>query len=270
MKKLDNFKGLRTLVTGASSGIGRLLCLRLAEKGARLVLVARRMEELENLKTEITAKGAEAIVIPCDVRELEQVKQCVNKALAHYGNIDVLINNAGYGNHHPFIDWPLEDIENLVRVNYFGSVYFTKLLLPQMVAMQNGCIVFIASVAGKLSTPDESAYCAAKHAVVGLAGALSLEVEDDGVYVATINPGAFDTPFFKEADRARMPPVAKNGMGDPSKLVDHIFKSLAKGLHDTTYPFLPSTGYPVNAIAPEFMRKQVKKVTIEAMRKQQK
>ena len=186
--------------------------------------------------------------------------------MAHYGNIDMLVNNAGYGNHMPFIDWPIEDLENLIRVNYFGTVYFTKLLLPQMVAMKKGCIVMIASVAGKLSTPDESGYCAAKHAVVGMSGALSLEVEDDGVYVCTINPGAFDTAFFKEADKARMPPVAKKQMGDPNKLVDHIFKSLAKGLHDTTYPFLPSTGYPVNAIAPEFMRKQVKKVTLDQMK----
>jgi short-subunit dehydrogenase len=267
MKSIADFRGVRTLVTGASSGIGRLLCLRLAEKGARLVLVARRVAELEALKAEVEAKGAEAIVIPCDVRELEQVKQCVDTALSHYGNIDMLVNNAGYGNHHSFLEWPLEDIENLVRVNYFGSVYFTKLLLPQMIAMKNGCILFVASVAGKLSTPDESAYCAAKHAVVGLAGALSLEVEDEGVYVSTVNPGAFDTPFFKPVDRDRMPPVAKKGMGDPNKLVDHIFKSLAKGLHDTTFPFLPSAGYPVNAIAPEFMRRQVKRVTIEAMRK---
>jgi len=267
MKSIADFRGVRTLVTGASSGIGRLLCFRLAHKGARLALVARRVDELEAVKSEIEAIGGEAIVIPCDVRELEQVKLCVNRAMAHFGNIDMLVNNAGYGNHHAFIDWPLEDIENLVRVNYFGSVYFTKLLLPQMIDMKNGCILFVGSVAGKLSTPDESAYCAAKHAVVGLTGALSLEVEDDGVYVATVNPGAFDTPFFKEADRERMPPVAKRGMGDPSNLVDHIFRILAKGLHDTTYPFFPSTGYPVNAIAPEFMRRQVKKVTLDKMRR---
>ncbi|HEY6130828.1 MAG TPA: SDR family NAD(P)-dependent oxidoreductase [Halioglobus sp.] len=267
MNCLSDFRNKRILVTGASSGIGRLLCLRLAEKGARLVLVARRIDELESLKQEVEAKGSEAIVIPCDVRELAQVTQCVNRAMSHYGNIDMLVNNAGYGNHRPFVDWPLEDIENIVRVNYLGSVYFTKLLLPQMIAMKNGCILFIASVAGKLSTPDESAYCAAKHAVVGMAGALSLEVEDDGVYVCTVNPGAFDTPFFKQSDRDRMPPVAKKSMGDPNKLVDHIFKSLAKGLHDTTYPFFPATGYAVNAIAPEFMRRQVKKVTIDAMKK---
>src|SRR5690606_18193050 len=113
MKSISDFRGVRTLVTGASSGIGRLLCLRLAEKGARLALVARRLEELETLKKEIETKGAEAIVIPCDVRELEQVKQCVSKALDHYGNIDMLVNNAGYGNHHPFADWPLEDFETL-------------------------------------------------------------------------------------------------------------------------------------------------------------
>jgi short-subunit dehydrogenase len=152
MNKIADFGGVRTLVTGASSGIGRLLCLRLAVKGARLALVARRVEELEALKREVEAKGAEAIVLPSDVRELGQVRECVDAALGHYGNIDMLVNNAGYGGHRAFVDWPIEDIENLVRVNYFGSVYFTKLLLPQMIAMRNGCILFVASVAGKFST----------------------------------------------------------------------------------------------------------------------
>jgi short-subunit dehydrogenase len=261
MKSVADFRGLRTLVTGASSGIGRLLSLRLAENGARLALVARRVDELETLKREVEAKGAEAIVVPCDVGELDQVRRCVDRALAHYGNLDVLVNNAGYGNHHAFVDWPLEDIENLMRVNYLGSVYFTKLLLPQMLAMSNGAIVFIASVAGKLSIPGESAYCASKHALVGLAGALSIEVEDRGIYVATINPGAFDTPFFKPVDRERMPEVARKTMGDPNQLVDQIFDALAKGRHDSTFPNLPRMGYVMNAVAPESMRKQLKRVT---------
>ncbi len=266
MDRISDFKGVRTLVTGASSGIGLLLCRKLAEKGARLVLVARREAELEALRAEVAAIGVEAIVLPCDVRELAQVQQCVSRALAHYGNIDMLINNAGYGGHRPFIDWPLEDMENMIRVNYLGSLYFTKLLLPQMVAMKNGCIVFIGSVAGKLSTPDESAYCASKHALAGLADALGIEVEDDGVYVTIIHPGAFDTPFFQERDRARMPPVAKAGMGEPQALVEHIFKTLARGRHDTTYPAGPASGYVVRALAPEFMRRQVKKVTFDKIK----
>jgi len=262
MKSLSDFKGVRVLVTGASSGIGRLLCLRLAEKGARLVLVARRDDALRSLQAEVQARGAEAIVAPCDVAELAQVRHCVDQALAHYGNIDLLVNNAGYGNHFRFTDWPLEDIEQMMRVNYLGSVYFTKLLLPQMLAMGNGCILFIASVAGKLSIPLESAYCASKHALVGLAGALGVELERSGIHVAVVNPGAFDTPFFKPEDRERMPAVARDSMGDPAKLVDHIFETLAKGRHESTYPALPKMGYVMNAVAPEFMRRQLKRVAL--------
>jgi short-subunit dehydrogenase len=122
--------------------------------------------------------------------------------------------------------------------------------------------VFIASVAGKIATPEESVYAASKHAIVGLADAVGIEVEDDGIYVMTVCPGSIDTPFFSEEDLARMPPVAKNNMADPHKLVEHIFKALAKGKHETTYPLFPATAYPVRAIAPEFMRKQVRKVTL--------
>jgi short-subunit dehydrogenase len=262
MKNISDFRGVRVLVTGASGGIGRLLCLRLAEKGARLALVARREGELQALQAELAEQGTEAIAVPCDVADLTQVRQCVDRALGHYGNIDMLVNNAGYGNHRRFVDWPIEDIENLMRVNYLGSVYFTKLLLPQMIAMGNGCILFIASVAGKLSIPEESAYSASKHAIVGLAGALGLEVEDHGVYVAVVNPGAFDTPFFKPEDRARLSPVVRKSMGDPARLVDHIFTTLAKGRHESTYPFTPVAGYAVNALAPAFMRRQMKRATL--------
>lgn len=262
MKSISNFDGVNALVTGASSGIGRLFALRLAQKGARVVLVARRERELAALKARIETLGGDALVLPCDVADRAGVEATVAAAIEHYGQIDMLVNNAGYGRHKRFLDWDLDDMVRMMDVNVNGSLYFTKFLLPHMVERQSGCIVFIASVAGKVATPGESVYSASKHALVGLADALGLEVEDDGVYVMTVCPGSIDTPFFTEEDLAVMPPVAKNTMADPEKLVDRIFRALEKGRHEMTYPLFPATAYPVRAIAPEFMRRQVKRVTL--------
>ena len=100
-----------------------------------------------------------------------------------------------------------------MRVNYFGSLYFTKALLPQMVQQRRGWIVFVASVAGKIAPPEESAYAATKFAMVGLAASLSLEVEDAGVHVLTVCPGVIRTPFFDEEALSRMAPRREAGHG---------------------------------------------------------
>jgi short-subunit dehydrogenase len=265
MARLTDYRGLKAVVTGASSGIGRIIALRLASCGADVVLVARREEPLQILAAQIEALGVRALVMPCDVSNITQVKYACSHILEAFTRVDILFNNAGYGHHRRFLDWDIEDQQAMMQTNYFGSVYFTKLLLPQMVARRSGWLVFIASVAGKLGTPDESAYAASKFATVGMAEALSLEVEDDNVHVLTVCPGAINTPFFDEEALSRMPPVSKNHMADPKKLVDEIFKALHKGRHEITYPKGIRAGYIVRALAPEFMRRQMKRVTLDAM-----
>ena len=145
---------------------------------------------------------------------------------------------------------------------------FTKLLLPQMVSRGSGWVVFMASVAGRIGTPEESAYAASKFAMVGLSEALSIEVEDAGVHVLTVCPGVIRTPFFDEEAMARMPPVSRNRFVEPDKLVDAIMKALARGRHDLTYPRALAVAYVVKAIAPEFMRGQVKRTTLDALAKE--
>lgn len=267
MPKLTRFRGLTALVTGASSGIGRALALRLAREGARLALVARREEELEALAGEIRAGSGDALVLPCDVAEREQAQEACRRALAHFGGVDLLVNNAGYGHHRRFLDWDVADMERMLRVNYLGALYFTKALLPRMLEQGCGWLVFMASVAGKIASPEESAYAASKFAMVGLAAALSLEVEEAGVHVLTVCPGVFRTPFFDREALQRMPPVALRSMLEPEKLVDAILAALAKGKHELTYPRRIAAGYLVQALAPGFMRRQVKRVTIEAVRR---
>ncbi len=269
MPKLASVRGMHALVTGASSGIGRAMALRLAGEGARLSLVARRRELLEEVADEARAVGAEARVRVCDVADRPAAEPVAEEAVAGLGPDDLLVNNAGYGRHCRFVDHEVEDIERMLRVNTLGSIYLTKALLPAMLEARRGWIVFVASVAGKIASPDESVYAASKFAVVGLASALGLEVEEAGVHVLTVCPGVIRTPFFDDEALSRMPPVALRQMVEPEKLVDAIRKALAEGRHELTYPRGIAAGYAVQAFAPSFMRRQVKRNTIDAVAKRE-
>jgi short-subunit dehydrogenase len=261
VRRLRDYDGRVALVTGASSGIGRLLAQRFAARGARVGLLARRVEMLETLAEEIRAQGGEALAIACDVAEREQVHAAAERATAELGPVDLLVNNAGFGAHRSVLASDESEMERMLRVNFLGSLYFTKALLPGMVARGCGWLVFMASVAGRIATPGEAIYAATKFALVGFAEALSLEVEDAGVQVLTVCPGAIRTDFFGEEDLAVMPEVALRSMVEPEPLVDEIVRALAKGKRELTYPRGIAAGYVVRALAPGFMRTQVKRVT---------
>jgi hypothetical protein len=263
--KIESFRDLRVLVTGASSGIGRAFALRLAGQGARLALVARRRDELDALAGEIDTRGGEALVLPCDVAERDQVEACAARAEQMLGGVDLLVNNAGYGHHRAFLDWDVADMERMLRVNYLGSLYFTRSLAPGMRARGCGWIVFVASVAGRIASPEESAYVASKFAMVGLAESLSIELEQHGIHVLTVCPGVVDTPFFDAEAMERMPPVARRSMVEVDGMVDAMVRALRKGRHGITFPRRIAAGYIVRALAPSFFRRQVKRATLEAL-----
>jgi short-subunit dehydrogenase len=269
MPAFVSFHGRGALVTGASSGIGRALALRLAREGARVALVARRAEALAALADEIRAGGGEALALPCDVADRRQAEAAAARAAEALSGVDLLVNNAGYGGHRRFLDWDVDDIERMLRVNFLGSVYFTKVLLPAMVERGSGAVVFVASVAGKIASPDESAYAASKFAMVGLASALAAEVEDAGVHVMTVCPGVIDTPFFDAEMFERMPPAARRSMVAVDGLVDAVIAGLRRGRAEVTHPRAIAAGAAVGgvlqALAPGFMRRQVKRSTIDAV-----
>jgi len=264
VRRLISYPGKTALVTGASSGIGRLLALRLAREGARVGLVARRENELRALAREIAAGGGTAVVLPCDVGERAQVLAAAQRAHRELGPVDMLVNNAGYGHHRRFLDWDLDDVERMLRVNFLGAVYWTKALLPRMLERRSGWIVFMASVAGKLGLPQESAYAASKFALVGFAEALSIEIEDAGVHVLTVCPGTINTPFFDAQALESMPPVSKRMMIGPERVVDATMDALARGKHEVTVPRFIAASYIVRALAPGFMRRNTKRRTIDA------
>jgi len=259
--RLEDYRGLRALVTGASSGIGRLLALRLAQKGARVALVARRKAELEALASEISAQSGEPLVLPCDVADREQIASAAQLALETFGGIDLLANNAGYGGQRTFLDWDIEDMERIMRVNYFGALYFTKALLPQMVERSRGWIVFVSSVTGRIASPEKTAYAATKFAMTGFAEALSMEVERAGVHLLTVYPGVVRTPFFTEQMLEDMPEKTRRSMVEPEQVVEAILRALEKGKREVTFPPGLAAGYVVRALAPGFLRQQVMRVT---------
>jgi short-subunit dehydrogenase len=267
MRKLSSFRGITALVTGASSGIGRLLALRLADEGARVALVARREAALEEVAAAIRERSGEALVVPCDVAERAQVFAAGERVAADFGAVDLLVNNAGFGDHRSFLDADLDAMERLVRVNFLGSLHWTKALLPAMVERERGWITFMASVAGKIASPGEAIYAASKFAMVGFAAALSMEVEDRGVHVLTVCPGAVRTDFFDAETLAAMPAVSQRSMVEPERLIDAIVKALAAGKREITFPRAIASAYVVGALVPGLLRSSVKRVTRGASRR---
>lgn len=195
-------RGAAVLITGASAGIGRAAALAFAKEGARLLLAARRRERLEEVAAAAHALGAEAIVAETDVADRRQVESAVHRAVAAFGRLDILINNAGIGYFGLLEETPVEEIETLWAVNMMGTFYATQAAIPLMRKQGAGHIINIASVAGKRGTPGSSVYCATKFAMVGMSEALRVELHGSGIEVSVICPIGTATEF-REASAAR-------------------------------------------------------------------
>lgn len=142
----------------------------------------------------------ESPIYKMDVRDTAQVDDVVSQVHRHYGKIDILLNNAGYGEFLPFSETSITQFQDMMDVNYMGTVRCTHAVLPYMLQAGAGHIVNVASMAGKMATAKSTAYSATKHAVLGFTNALRRELKSSGVMVSAVNPGPIDTPFFERAD----------------------------------------------------------------------
>jgi len=190
-----NLAGARIVLTGASSGIGHALALRLAEQGARLVLASRNQERLAALAEAISAKGGSAIVVPTDVADPAQRTRLIEQALAELGGIDILINNAGVGAIGFFEDADEGRLRRIMEVNFFGATELTRLALPHLRHGRDPMIVNVASVLGRRAIPTSVEYCASKFAMVGWSEGLRAELARHGVHVLVVCPGGVETEF---------------------------------------------------------------------------
>jgi NAD(P)-dependent dehydrogenase (short-subunit alcohol dehydrogenase family) len=182
------------LITGASSGIGRAMALRLAQCGCRLALAARNVAALEEVAAGARSSGALAFVVPTDVTEREQCKQAVEAAVGRFGRLDVLLCSAGVSMRAVFSETEPDALEQVLRVNFFGTMYATYYAIPH-VKKTHGSLVAISSLTGKRGAPSFALYGASKFAVHGLYESLRLELAPDGVHVGLFAPGFVDTPL---------------------------------------------------------------------------
>lgn len=233
-----DFAGKAVVVTGASSGIGREAALALAKRNARLALIGRDMEKLWHTEKGCIGLGCpKALIIKCDVGDYAQVKRACARIKKEFGTVDVLVNNAGFGIYGQFRDACVEEIENLMRTNYFGTVYFTKELLPLM--GRGSHIVNISSMAGKLPLMNYSAYCASKFAVWAFTQSIYHELMKDGIGVHAICPSATRTHFFDNESFAGHPHKDHpEKMADPEEVAGWIIEAIEKGKLEIISPAL--------------------------------
>ncbi|HEY1722442.1 MAG TPA: SDR family NAD(P)-dependent oxidoreductase [Magnetospirillaceae bacterium] len=190
-----DFSGRHALVTGAGSGIGAAVAQALSARGAKVTLAGRRKDKLEAEHSKLTG---EAAIVAIDVSDPTSVAAGVKDSIAALGLIDILVNNAGHAPSAPFLKTSLETWNSAIAVDLTGVFLVTQAVLPMMLERQYGRIISIASTAGLIGYSYVTAYCAAKHGVIGLTRALALEVARKGVTVNAVCPGFTETPLLDE------------------------------------------------------------------------
>ena len=199
----NEFRGKVVVVTGASSGIGRETALAFGAVGARVALVARRRGALEELAHAIRQGGGEALVLPTDVTKRPAVRRALKSAHAELGRLDVVVNNAGVLLPSPVTELPAAELRAMLQVNVFGALFVMQEAVALMRGQEDGgCIVNVASLAGRRGIPPLGGYCASKFALVGLTEALRVELHGSPVHVALVMPGVVETPMVTGAAAA--------------------------------------------------------------------
>ncbi len=205
-------------ITGASSGIGEALAITFAKQQAKLILSARREDELNRVKTATGLADNEVFILPLDVSDISAIEAAAQKAQAHFGRIDVLVNNAGISHWSKVKDTSMDVIKKILDVNFLGGAALTKAVLPDMLNRKSGDIVVISSILGKMVTPKQGAYNASKHALMGFYETLRAETQRGGINVLLVCPGFVRTN------------VAKNSLDRNGKPINKDNSLIANGL----------------------------------------
>jgi short-subunit dehydrogenase len=250
-----SFQNQVVVLTGASSGIGKELALRLAGEGALLVLGARNVEKLETVAGMCRQKGGKALAVQLDVADKESCQNLIEKSVAEFGKIDVLINNAGismWSYFEAFTD--VTPFEKIMQVNYFGSLYCTFYALPYL-KKSKGRLVGVSSLTGKTGVPTRSGYAASKHAMAGFFDTLRIELKDTGVSVTMIYPGFVATDVRKYALGSNgkslgESPLDETGTMTVEKCVDLMMPAIAKRKRELVMTLKGRLGLWLKLIAP--------------------
>jgi NAD(P)-dependent dehydrogenase (short-subunit alcohol dehydrogenase family) len=212
------------IVTGSGSGLGRAIAEAALEAGDHVVATARNTDQLTDL---VARYGAQVLAFPLDVTIEEQGRAAVQAAVKAFGRLDVLVNNAGYGDARPFEQIPSPEFRKLVETCLFGVVNLTRAVLPVMRQQRSGHIIQISSLGGRTAFPGNTAYFASKWAVGGFSESLALETAPFGVKVTALEPGAMRTNWGKRAHAAREPllPEYESSVGASTRQMEAYWGS---------------------------------------------
>ena len=226
--------GLRIILTGVSSGIGRALALQLARRGAKLILNARREDRLEELRKEIQATGQEAFTVAGDVTDPQVRERLLAAAKEHYDGLDCLINNAGVGGIGKFAESDEARLRRIMEVNFFAPLALIRLTLPELRKGKTPLIVNVASVLGHCAIPKKSEYCASKFAIHGFSDSLRSELAEEKIDVMILSPSTTQTEFFDVAygeDKRQLHWLSGGGQS-PTAVAQAAVRAMEKGKYE--------------------------------------
>jgi NAD(P)-dependent dehydrogenase (short-subunit alcohol dehydrogenase family) len=258
-------------VVGASSGIGRDTARKFAQKGAKVIVTSRSKEGLATLVKDITMLGGEAIAIPADVADFEQVKAIADGAVEHFGRLDTWVHLAATAVIGPFSEVTPEEFKRVIDVNLMGQVYGAMAALPHLKREGRGALIHVTSLEARRSLPLQSSYSSSKHGVEGFLDSLRVELQHEGIPISVTNvlPATINTPFYNKAKTklgvqpTGIPPyyqpelvtdailhVAEHPrrdiiVGDAGRILD-IFQKLSPQLLDTALSLIAIQGQRTN------------------------
>ncbi len=203
------FEGKTAFVTGASSGIGAAVAEQFAREGAKVALAARREDRLDGVRKRIEDAGGKALAAPCDVCDRASLDAAMATTAEVFGGIDILVANAGFGVNGPFDRLKTEDFRRQFETNFFGVLDTIYAALPHL-EKSRGTLAVVASVLGRIGSPNSSPYCASKFAVHGLCESLSYEFAPKGINVVCIQPGIVASEIRSVDNKGRFHPNHKD------------------------------------------------------------
>ncbi|MEE9432480.1 MAG: SDR family NAD(P)-dependent oxidoreductase [Melioribacteraceae bacterium] len=243
-----NFKNKVVLITGASTGIGKELVVTLSKTNCKIILVARRVELLENLISEISNESnAEFLTLKCDVSKKEEVAEAYVQSINKFGRIDVAILNAGFGEKMKVEEYNSELAETTFGANVFGIVYWVEQLIPEFIKRRRGYIIGISSLADSRGFSGSGFYCASKAAASIYLEGLRVELIEHNIKVITVKPGFVKTPMTDKNDYA-MPLIMET-----DKAVDIILKGIEKEKRIIQFPFPIVLGIKIISLLPNWL-----------------
>ncbi len=258
------FEGKTVFITGASSGIGASMAMRFAAEGARVALLARRADKLEQVKRDIEAHAGQAIIFQCDVTDKDGLKTAAEQTVETFGGIDVVLANAGFGVSGPFENLGIEDWRHQFEVNVFGLINTIYATLP-MLKESKGRLGLLGSVAGKLGTPMTSPYNVSKFAVNGLAECIYHEFDEVGVSVTCINPGFVESEIRSVnndgAYTGNPDPVSRRFIMPADKAARLIVNALYKREPELVLTRVGKITLFMNRMFPGLTRRVIRRVT---------